>query len=254
MEAQRPRPPNPSELCSCIVHWHGLGPELPGQYGTYRLPDLVANTIENGQALGSYTNLEHHDELKHALIEGFHELYNNRDPSHYAHIIRVASLLDHYFFRGWLTARRRRTGIVQSHLKVCIRENNEVCQEQGSASHVEVVKEHAGSLPSVDIDIDSAETWTIAQIVELLIHEMAHGYLILFTCRGGFDYVAGCSFHHSAARGHHGLYLRKLLRHVYQTIQEWDDVLSNFGTDCVLSCHCNDSDSAFERSRSSTPI
>ncbi|OHE96705.1 hypothetical protein CORC01_08022 [Colletotrichum orchidophilum] len=251
MEIQPPRPLNPSELCPCSLHWNGVGPEPPGQYGTYRLADLVTNTIQNGLALGPQNAIETQDELKHALIEGFHELYDSQDPSHFAHILRIASLIDHYFFRGWLTARRRRIGRIQSHLIVCVRDNNETCQEHCSASHVEVQNVDVGSLPVVEVDIDSAGRWTIAQIIELLIHGMTHGYLILFSCRGGFDYLYGCSFHSSEARGHHGIYLRMLLKHVFQTIQEWDDVLSNFGVDDILDC--ND-ESTIERSRASTPL
>ncbi|GKT74764.1 hypothetical protein ColTof4_07187 [Colletotrichum tofieldiae] len=216
------------------------GPELQpqGQYGAYYIGELVMRTIQHSLSLDPGDATEAQDELKYALIEGIHELYDSQDQGHFAHIVEVARIVDQYFLQGWLTCvHNRLSGQRLSHLRIDIRDDNENCEESCSSFQVRLRDDDIGSLPTVDIDIDTTGTWTIGHIVEMLVYEMVHGYLMLFSCQGGFSHeLGGCSQYSHRKRDQHGHYPRMLLKHVFETIQEWDDTLSFFGEDFVDRC------------------
>ncbi|KAK6214999.1 hypothetical protein QIS74_08018 [Colletotrichum tabaci] len=220
----------------------GHGPE--GHYGAYHVGELVTKTIRHGLSLDPKCALYVQDKLEYALIEGLHELYNSRSREHLDHILDVARMIDEYFLQGWLTCVQRhpspqRTRL--SYLRIAIRDGNENCENSRSSFRVELRDDDIGSLPIVDIDIDSAGRWTITQTIEMLIHEMVHGYLLLFSCRGGFSQEFGdCGWHSLDRRGRHGHFVRMLMRHIFDTIREWNDILGCFGEDFIGRCNQED--------------
>ncbi|KZL73234.1 hypothetical protein CT0861_11549 [Colletotrichum tofieldiae] len=166
----------------CAVHMNKTtsvsGPELQpqGQYGAYYIGELVMRTIQHSLSLDPGDATEAQDELKYALIEGIHELYDSQDQGHFAHIVEVARIVDQYFLQGWLTCvHNRLSGQRLSHLRIDIRDDNENCEESCSSFQVRLRDDDIGSLPTVDIDIDTTGTWTIGHIVEMLVYEMVHG-------------------------------------------------------------------------------
>ncbi|KAK2061923.1 hypothetical protein LY76DRAFT_614041 [Colletotrichum caudatum] len=218
-----------------------------GQYGAYYIGDLVARTIRHGLSLDAEDAIDSKDKLKYALIEGFHELYDSRSREHFDHVLEVARILDRYFLQGWLTRiHRRPDGQKLAHLRIDIRDGNENCEDSYSSFRVGGRDDDEGlSFPIVDVDIEAAGAWTIGQVVEMLIHEMVHGYLLLFSCRGGScQDIGGCSRYSHDKRGRHGCRSRILLKHIYEQIQGWDDTLGGFGEEFIDGCHQDGQDDA----------
>ncbi|KAK1597417.1 uncharacterized protein LY79DRAFT_647203 [Colletotrichum navitas] len=209
-----------------------------GQYGAYYIDDLVTRTIQHGLSLDVEDAIDAKDKLKYALIEGLHELYDSQSQEHFDHILEVARIVDQYFLQGWLThTHRRPSGRELPYLRITIQDGNENCEDSCSSFRVGVQNDNVGSLPVVDVDIEAAGAWTIGQIVEMLIHEMVHGYLLLFSCRGGsYQEFGGCSRYSHDNRGRHGRHSRTLLKHIYESIQGWDDTLGGFGEDFIDGC------------------
>ncbi|KAK2002928.1 hypothetical protein LX36DRAFT_726896 [Colletotrichum falcatum] len=214
-------------------------PQPPhGQYGAYYIGDLVARTIGHGLSLGPEDAVEAKDRLKYALIEGYHELYDSRSPGQSEHMLEVARVVDRYFLQGWLTrVQRRPCGRELSYLRIDIRDGNENCGGSRSSWRVRARDDGVGSPPVVDVDVDAAGAWTVGQVVAALIHEMVHGYLTLFSCRGGFSQEFGaCSRRSHDTRGRHAWHSRTLLKHIYETIQGWEDTLGGFGEEFIEGC------------------
>ncbi|KAK2011369.1 hypothetical protein LZ32DRAFT_629576 [Colletotrichum eremochloae] len=209
-----------------------------GQYGAYYIGDLVTRTIQHGLSLDSGDAIDAKDKLKYALIEGFHELYDSQSQEHFDHMLEVARIVDQYFLQGWLTRIHRRPfGQRLCYLRINIRDDNENCEDSCSSFRVVVQNGDVGSLPIVEVDIEAAGVWTISQIVAMLIHEMVHGYLMLFSCRGGScQEFGGCSQYSCDKRGRHGCHARTLMKHIFECIQEWDVTLGSFGEEFIDGC------------------
>ncbi|KAK1984020.1 hypothetical protein LZ30DRAFT_780134 [Colletotrichum cereale] len=209
-----------------------------GQYGAYYIHELVMRTIQHGLSLDSEGAVKAQDKLKYALIEGCHELYNSRSQEHFDHMLEVARIVDQYFLQGWLTyIHRRPSGQKLSYLRIDIRDGNGNCEDSCSSFRVGLQDGDVGSLPIVDVDIETTGVWTIGQIVAMLIHEMVHGYLMLFSCGGGHSYeFGGCSQYSHDKRGRHGRHHRMLMKHIFESIQEWDDTLGGFGEEFINGC------------------
>lgn len=227
-----------NNLRPCSLHWDSRNIEPPSHYGAYYIRDLVLTTMNHGLALDAESAAEAQDELMYALIEGLHELYDNQNQEHVDHILKMARVVDQYFLGGYLTDVRRHPSCQRlCHLRIYIADGNVNCRDSYSSSRVSMREDGNDSVPVVDIDIDSEGAWSIAQIIELVIHEMVHGYLMLFSCHGGFSYQHGGCSDHSNRRGSHGGSVRMLLKSIFETIQEWDDVLGGFGEDFIADCN-----------------
>ncbi|OLN80991.1 hypothetical protein CCHL11_10220 [Colletotrichum chlorophyti] len=228
------------DLSPCRLHSGGRASEPPAQIGVYYARDLVLSTMDHGCCLDLRDAADAKDMLIYGLIEGLHELYDSADEEHFGHVRHVAGLVDRCFLGGYLTrAHELPDGQQLAHLRLDIKEGNDSCQDSWSGARVTLRDGLLGSLPVVNVDIDSKGPWTIVQIIELVIHEMIHGYIMLFACRGNVSHGRGPSSGHSNARGRHGNYVRLLLHHVFSTIQGWDDELSGFGRSLIMDCNHN---------------
>ncbi|OHW94144.1 hypothetical protein CSPAE12_07240 [Colletotrichum incanum] len=221
-----------------IASVSGLELQPQDQYGAYYIGELVMRTIQHGLSLDPDDATEAQDKLKYTLIEGIHELYDNQSQGHFVHILEVVWIVDQCFLQGWLTRiHDRLSGQRLSHLQIAVRDGNKICEDSCSNFRVELRDDDIGSLPIVYIDIDTRGTWTIGHVVEMLIHEMVHRYLMLFSCQGGFSHeFGGCSQYSHDKRGRHRHYPRMLIKHVFETIQEWDDTLRFFGEVFIDRC------------------
>lgn len=139
--------------------------------------------------------------------------------------------LDQFFFSGLLTGDQGT--FVSLEFREDIFEENRTLGEDGRLTLGRTEGKEEGSTFQIRIRVEACDPWPrqghsvrrdMMDVLEILVHEMAHAYFISFTCPCGW-----CQ-QEMGAKGH-GPAWQELKKAMYTTIRQWDPALWNFYVD-----------------------
>lgn len=235
---------NMDKLVPCPFHkryWkEQLGPQLPLHYCAYDVHDLIDRTIKYSLTpLDLNRAVDAAEELRDYLAYRQWTEYDIKNPEHYPILCRCAVLIDETFFAGQLTqASRYSKHDGMWHLKIHIVDRGTHCKQPWSTDYsIDFDTGGADLPPCVRIDLATGKWYSIYKLVGHLIHEMAHGYLDLFTCPGICFRRPYCHSRCYDTKGRHGGHVTSLLKSIFGRINRWHVALSVFGYEEILYCN-----------------
>ncbi|TEA10796.1 Cytochrome P450 monooxygenase yanH [Colletotrichum sidae] len=158
----------------------------------------------------------------------------------YRLVCECAELVDQLFLGGHLTRPstryRQRFGLSMEHVEVEITQGNERCGGRWP-SHSALMSRGSGLAPFVLIDVDTKHATCVPEVLEAIVHELAHAYIAVFGCTENlckFDVARGSS------GGLHRGPVHSLLVYIFGEMRSWFvDVpqLRSFGLRYELGCN-----------------
>ncbi|ROT36499.1 hypothetical protein SODALDRAFT_335592 [Sodiomyces alkalinus F11] len=231
-----------TRICSCHRHPHRIkqvndNNNNDGRPGTLSLrshcmSELVKTVIRFPP--GEDRRLDSSkDMLSDSLIDGWHSLYDLDEDDD--HVTRCAEIIDQCFFGGALT--------FGHHLDITVLRDDSPFPPSSTVLAPQA-GERLGTASVAHITLNpqtfiahgtSTRRLTFAEVVEQLIIRIAHAYLVLFSHPGGCV-SGGCACRRRRRRNatqadntKHNMAVRRVLAHVFETIQDWNSLLEDFG-------------------------